>query len=169
MYCPRCGQQAFDEVRFCSRCGFRLDGVTVLLDQDGSIAPPAIQSQAGDVSPRQKGIRLGVKLIFLSIIIFPIFMAIAVSRDVDSPAPLLVPLTAFLIGLTRLLYSVIFEAEWSPAKPVPQTLQGRIPKPNAGLSPPPASIRGSRPVNTADMLQSPSVTENTTNLLDNKG
>jgi hypothetical protein len=168
MYCPRCGQQAFDEVRFCSRCGFRLDGVTVLLDQDGSIVPPPIQSQANEVSPRQKGIRLGAKLIFLSIILFPIFMAISVSRDVDSPAPLLVPLTAFLLGLTRLLYSVIFEAEWSPARPAPQPLRGKTAKPNAALSPPPASMASLRPVNTADMLQSPSVTENTTNLLEKK-
>jgi hypothetical protein len=169
MYCPRCGQQAFDEVRFCSRCGFRLDGVTVLLDQDGSIVPPAIQTQPSEVSPRQKGIRLGVKLIFLSIVLFPIFMAIAMTNKVDSPAPLLVPLTAFLLGLTRLLYSVIFESEWSPAKPVPQPRQVRIPKSNAILSPPPASITGFKPVNTADMLQSPSVTENTTNLLEKKG
>jgi len=168
MYCPRCGQQAFDEVRFCSRCGFRLDGVTVLLDQDGSIVPPALGSQPSEVSPRQKGIRLGVKLIFLSIVLFPIFLAIAVTNKVDSPGPLLVPLTAFLLGLTRLLYSVIFEVEWSPAKPMPPTLQGRAPKPNAALSPPPASIAGLRPVNTADRLQSPSVTENTTNLLENK-
>jgi hypothetical protein len=160
MYCPRCGQQAFDEVRFCSRCGFRLDGVTALLDHEGAAAVYAAEPRATAVSPRQKGIRLGVKLIFLSIVVLPLIIAMAVLTD--SPAPLIVPFTVFLGGLTRLLYSVIFEDEWSPVKQVPQRLQPRVAQ---HLPPPPASITGPRPVNTADMLKAPSVTENTTNLL----
>jgi hypothetical protein len=168
MYCPRCGQQAFDEVRFCSRCGLRLDGVTVLLDNDGSIAPPAPESRAREASPRQKGIRLGVILIFSSIVLFPIFFFIAISNKVDSPIPLLLPLTVFLIGLLRLLYSVIFEEERAVAKSRLPYLQARPVNQNAALPPPPDSVAASRRVNTADMLHSPSVTENTTNLLDNK-
>ena len=168
MYCPRCGQQAFDEVRFCSRCGLRLDGVTVLLDHDGAIAPPAPESQASGASARQKGIRLGVKLIFASIVLSPIFFAIAITNKVDSPAPLLVPLTVFLVGLLRLLYSVIFEEERALAKQRPQYMQPRPVNQNAALPAPPASIAASRRVNTADMIHSPSITENTTNLLENK-
>jgi hypothetical protein len=155
-------------MRFCSRCGLRLDGVTLLLDNDGSIAPPAPQSQPGKAKIRQKGVRLGVKLIFLSIVLFPIFFAMAVTRDVDSPAPLLIPLTVFLTGLTSLLYSVIFEEERSPAKQRPQHLQERERNQNMVLPPPPASVTAPRRVNTADMIHSPSVTENTTNLLDNR-
>ncbi|HEX8091129.1 MAG TPA: zinc ribbon domain-containing protein [Blastocatellia bacterium] len=168
MYCPRCGQQALDEVRFCSRCGLRLEAVTSLLDNDGSIPSPAAESQTGKATIRQKGIRLGVKLIFLSIVLFPLFSAIAVSRDVDSPAPLLAPVTIFLVGLTRLLYSVIFEEEHSPAKQVPLHLQERALVRNKILPAPDASVTAQRPVNTADMLYRPSITENTTNLLDNK-
>ena len=169
MYCPRCGQQAFDEVRFCSRCGLRLDGVTVLLDNDGSITPPTPELHASAPSARQKGIRLGVKLIFSSIVLFPIFFAIAITRDVDSPAPLLVPLTVFLVGLLRLLYSVIFEEDRTLAKSRLPYLQARPVNQNAALPPPPVSITASRRVNTADMLHTPSVTENTTNLLEKKG
>jgi hypothetical protein len=168
MYCPRCGQQAFDEVRFCSRCGIRLDGVTVLLDNDGAIAPPAPQSPAGGVSARQKGIRLGVKLIFSSIVLFPIFFAIAISNRVDSPAPMLVVLTVFLVGLLRLLYSVIFEEDRGVIKQK-SYLQARPMNQNAVLPPPPVSVNASRRANTADMIHTPSVTENTTNLLDKKG
>lgn len=167
MFCPKCGQQASDEVRFCSRCGLRLDGVTALLDNDGSIALPAPEPQEGKVSARKKGIRLGVKLIFLSIVLFPLFFAIALSGPVDTPAPLLVPLTAFLIGLMRLLYSVIIEEEHPPLTQKPQHLQARPFKQNM-IPPPPASIANSRRANTADMLHPPSITENTTNLLDNK-
>ncbi|MFP5261400.1 MAG: zinc-ribbon domain-containing protein [Blastocatellia bacterium] len=168
MYCPRCGQQALDEVRFCSRCGLRLDAVTFLLDNDGSVAPPEAESGRGNATIRQKGIRLGVKLIFLSIVLFPLFFAIAISRDVDSPAPLLVPVTVFLVGLMRLLYSVIFEEEQSHAKHTRVHPQEIRPGRNKVLPPPDASVTARRPVNTADMLYPPSVTENTTNLLDNK-
>lgn len=168
MYCPRCGQQALDEVRFCPRCGLRLDAVTALLDNDGSIAPPAAESRPGRATIRRKGIRLGVKLIFLSVVLFPLFFAIAAASDVDSPAPLLVPLTVFLAGLTRLLYSVIFEEEQSPAKQMPLHPQGRALGRNKILPAPDASVTAQKPVNTADMLYRPSITENTTNLLDNK-
>jgi uncharacterized membrane protein YvbJ len=27
MFCPRCGQQSPDEVRFCPKCGFHLAGL----------------------------------------------------------------------------------------------------------------------------------------------
>jgi hypothetical protein len=168
MYCPRCGQQALDEVRFCSRCGLRLDAVTSLLDNDGSAAPPAADPGQGKATVRQKGIRLGVKLIFLSIVLFPLFFAIAISRHVDSPAPLLVPVTVFLVGLMRLLYSVIFEEEQSHAKHMRVHPQEITPNRNKVLPPPNASVTPQRPTNTADMLYRPSVTENTTNLLDNK-
>lgn len=167
MYCPKCGQQALDEVRFCSRCGMRLDGVTQLLDSDGSMVPPTSELQPRKVTIRQKGIRFGVKLIFLSIVLFPIFFGLAVSRDVDSPAPLLLPLTVFLTGLTRLLYSVIFEEERLPVKQRALPLQERAINQNIALPPPRASVTPSRRVNTADMVHSPSVTENTTNLLNN--
>jgi len=167
MYCPRCGQQASDEVRFCSRCGLRLDGVTVLLDNDGSITPPTPESHASAPSARQKGIRLGVKLIFSSIVLVPIFFAIAAYND--SPVPMLVPLTVFLVGLLRLLYSVIFEEDRALAKSRLPYLQARPVNQNAALPPPPVSITASRRVNTADMLHTPSVTENTTNLLEKKG
>lgn len=167
MYCPKCGQQALDEVRFCSRCGMRMDGVAQLLDSDGLITPLAPESQPRKVTIRQKGIRLGVKLIFLSIVIFPLFIALAVTREVDSPAPLLLPLTIFLTGLTRLLYSVIFDEDRMPAKQRPLPSQARPASQNAALPPPHASVTPPRGVNTADMVHAPSVTENTTNLLNN--
>ncbi|HAF15758.1 MAG TPA: zinc ribbon domain-containing protein, partial [Blastocatellia bacterium] len=36
MYCPKCGQQqASDAVRFCSRCGFLLEGTAAVLATGG--------------------------------------------------------------------------------------------------------------------------------------
>ena len=38
MFCPKCSQQqASKELRFCSRCGFPLAGVTLLLENDGEV------------------------------------------------------------------------------------------------------------------------------------
>jgi hypothetical protein len=145
-----------------------MDAVTILLDNDGLIVWPAPESQAGKVSARQKGKRDGVKLIFSSIVMLPFAAALSIWHEVDSPVPLLVPLTVFLLGLTRLLYSVIFEEERPPAKPGPQPLKGRALSQNMTLPPPSASVTPLKRVSTADMLYSPSVVENTTNLLDNK-
>jgi hypothetical protein len=142
--------------------------VTVLLDNEGSLAPPAQGPQPDAVSARQKGVRLGVKLIFSSVVLFPIFLAISLSPSTNSPGPLLVPLTVFLLGLTRMLYSVIFEQERASTKYKPQYLQPRPVNQQAALPPPPASVTNSRRINTGDMAPSPSVTENTTRLLDNE-
>jgi predicted amidophosphoribosyltransferase len=36
MYCPKCSQQVnADDLRYCSRCGFPLAGVNLLIERDG--------------------------------------------------------------------------------------------------------------------------------------
>ncbi|MCA1621121.1 MAG: zinc-ribbon domain-containing protein, partial [Acidobacteria bacterium] len=35
MFCPRCGQQAAEEVRFCSRCGLPLGAAAEIVASGG--------------------------------------------------------------------------------------------------------------------------------------
>lgn len=63
MYCPKCGQQQTSEqVRFCSRCGFALDGVKACLADD-------VEAGAISAHPRQRNINVGVMLMFLGALI----------------------------------------------------------------------------------------------------
>jgi hypothetical protein len=45
MFCPECGQQqSFEQIRFCSRCGFRLSVLRDLLHADGAIKADKAES-----------------------------------------------------------------------------------------------------------------------------
>src|SRR5437588_9808777 len=74
MFCPRCGQQqATDSMRFCSRCGFALEGVMHLLAHGGML--PRYQPTAGEtkISPRRRGVKQGGLLMLIGAIVVPIF------------------------------------------------------------------------------------------------
>jgi len=174
MYCPQCGQQQVsDATRYCSRCGFLLEGVTAVLASGGQVPVGALQSGSREQSPRSKGIRQGAMLMLSTILLVPLMAIITVNFDIKPE--FFVPLTAvfcFVGGLLRILYAAIMEDAYPstevnnvaayPASGVPQVGQAR----NAAL--PPASINqvpGWRRPNTAELYQPPSITENTTRLL----
>lgn len=184
MHCPQCGQQQVSgEVRFCSRCGFPLGGVIELLTNGGSL--PFVQPAAGERkrSPRYEGVRRGVILFFLGAIIVPLLGILNGSQTNGSAfLEVLIAMSAvifFIGGFLRILYASIFE-EGASSKHVqsaslpyaPPIMQSQL---SAGVArgqalPPAQSIpvsnwRPQRP-NTAEIVQPPSVTENTTRLLD---
>jgi len=165
MYCPRCGQQqASNDARFCSRCGFQLAATRELLFSDGVSVPPGVRAQQNTRSPRQKGRRLGGKLMFAALGIAPITFAFCLL--VESPVPLLLPTIIFWVGLMRMLYARLFEdeAQFTAYKMyLPPMIEQNPPL----LSPDyqPAADYGPRRVNTAEIAQPPSVTESTTKLL----
>ena len=185
MHCPQCGQQQLSgELRFCSRCGFPLGGVTELLANGGSL-PVAQQAEIGRRrrSPRYEGIRQGVILFFLGAVIVPLLGIINSFQVNGSLLDVLVPISAVLFfvgGFMRILYASIFE-EGAPvtyAQPPPAALPYAPPPVTSsqlsggvrGTALPPAQ---SIPVsnwrqrhNTAEIVHPPSVTENTTRLLD---
>jgi hypothetical protein len=138
-----------------------LDGVTELLARDGDPAPHKPQ-KSGALSERQKGIRLGVKLILLSVVLFPVFLGLSVLFD--SPGPLMPPVTIFLAGLAWSLYSALFgddslpvQRVQMPPRPRELTLPDRQSVPTTGsMSDRPAVSQAGPPA---------SVTERTTNLL----
>ena len=167
MYCPRCSQQQItDDASFCSRCGFQLGVVKELLVTDGALPVRAVVSPSGFLPPGKKSARLGAKIIFFSLISLPLFFAL--SFIFHSPGPLLPPALTFLAGLTFVLYAWFFGEDILPSqREAKSTFFGRsVSSPN--LLRQPGSSRselGAARVNTAEIIQPPSVTERTTNLL----
>jgi hypothetical protein len=166
MFCPRCGQQQVsEEVRFCPRCGLSLATVPALV-AGFEAAPPEVVSRGGRWKKR-KQIRRGAKMMFLSAVLFPVFFGFAILAN--GPGPLFVPVTVFLAGLAWLLYFVLFGEE-TPQEYAETGRKDLRAGRNAPPLPPatfvPASGFGARPAHTADMAQPPSVTEQTTKLLD---
>jgi len=167
MYCPRCSQQQItDDASFCSRCGFQLGVVKELLVTDGALPARAIDFKDGFSSPGRRGARLGAKLIFFSLISLPLFIALSVNTD--SPVPFWPPALLFLAGLTFVLYARIFREDILPSKRKSEPLlferiasTPQLPF-QSGV---PRNELGAARVNTAEIIQPPSVTERTTNLL----
>ena len=60
MFCPKCGQQNTETVRFCTRCGFRLVAVKQLLADDGVLSP--VEPEV--LHPRRKDLNLGALLMY---------------------------------------------------------------------------------------------------------
>lgn len=166
MFCPRCGQQQIsDEVRFCPRCGLSLAQVPALLAVgDAALAegaPRVVQTR------KRKQIRRGGKIMFFSAVLFPILLGISIAAD--SPGPLVVPFMVFLVGLAWMLYFVLFGEEIPRAGAAEGRKEFRDNRTAPALPPStfvPASGFGQRRANTSDMAQPPSVTEQTTRLLD---
>jgi hypothetical protein len=179
MYCPQCGQQQVsDVIRYCSRCGFLLDGVMTVLAAGGAIPTRYLQPNNQKPSARSKGIRQGAMLMLSTVLVVPIVAILSVNL-LWEVSHIIVPLTAlfcFVGGLLRILYALLMEDA------TPQIDSGQLnsyaslgtpqfnrPASNAAL--PPATVNPApswrpRPT-TAEIYQPPpSITENTTRLLD---
>ncbi|MBC8029678.1 MAG: zinc ribbon domain-containing protein [Pyrinomonadaceae bacterium] len=176
MYCPQCGQQQIsDQVRYCSRCGFLLEAVTAVLAA-GGMAPRYIQPGARPLSPRSKGVRQGAMMMLSTLFVVPV-MAIIIVGVLNGPGAFvgLAAVTCFVGGLLRLLYALMMEDAYPPmesnqmnAYAPPSSAQFDQTARNVGL--PPASVNTTsswrpRPT-TSELIRPPSVTENTTRLLD---
>ncbi|HEV2704880.1 MAG TPA: zinc ribbon domain-containing protein [Pyrinomonadaceae bacterium] len=184
MHCPKCGQQQIsEEVRFCSRCGFLLEGVAHLVASGGMVsvpprpmmaAPPAVMPQ--ESATKQRATQRGTKMVFWSVVLFPFFLAFSIGAD--SPGPLVVPFTLFFLGIMQIIYARLFgehmlpsrrerrerrkQAEVAPPYQPPNSLP---PMQSTPVAPPSFRQRA----DTAEFISPPgSVTENTTRLLDDQ-
>jgi hypothetical protein len=166
MYCPKCGQQVSETMRFCSRCGLQVTEVAEWLA--GGVFSVREEAQPDMPSPRRKGMRRGAKIMFWGGIMLPIFLGLSIAFD--SPVPLLFPLIIFLAGFSMLLYSRLFGEELSSNR-INQSQDVRLGAMHGQSALPPASDAGlagsmMRPLRTAEMAQPPSVADHTTKLLD---
>jgi hypothetical protein len=181
MFCPQCGQQQVTGViRFCSRCGFPLDGVIHLLGSGGALPVYHDPGEPIPISPRRKGVRQGGMLLLGGAVLVPLLGVLANYSN----STFLEILTAFaaivcfLGGPLRMLFAGVFEEGAPRRPPIPMArpyVAGTVPTPQFGPPPrnpalPPAPVQRQpqwrpRPV-TAELTGPPSVTEGTTRLLD---
>ena len=178
MFCPQCGQQQVTGViRFCSRCGFPLDGVIQLLGSGGTLPVYRSADEPVQISPRRKGVKQGMLLFLLGVVLVPILGMFASFSSAAFPQMLaiLAAIICFIGGPLRMFYAAVFE-EGAPSPvrsygpPVPMHLPQEFMshRQSPALPPPPARQPPSwrtRP-NTAELVNPPSVTENTTRLLE---
>ncbi|CAN5548156.1 hypothetical protein BH10ACI2_BH10ACI2_15890 [soil metagenome] len=180
MFCPKCGQERISmDTSFCSRCGFLLTGTSDLLLTGGLIPQAPTVKMLKSASPRSQGLKQGLFIFLLSFLIVPLIAIITVAVRAE---PFFVAIAAILLsvgGLLRAAYAVIFES------PVPggQTLEESAfasaqtflnrPSTAPGLPPqqtyPVSSYVSPAAGNWRDTndLDSKSVTEGTTKLLEN--
>lgn len=179
MFCPQCGQQQVPgTVRFCSRCGFPLDGVMTILGNGGMLPVYRDSEVPREISARKRGVKQGAMLLLLGVVLVPVLGVLASYSNSDFPSVLtaIAAFICFLGGPLRMLYAAVFE-EGAPnpyqmprpyvAAPMPAR-QFATPPHNPALPPPPAQSGlgwRQRPI-TAEIAGPPSVTENTTRLLD---
>lgn len=178
MHCPKCGQQQVsEEIRYCSRCGFLLTGIAAVVANNGEV--PGSGSLAGKKdSPRKRGIKQGVFIFLLTILIVPL---VAMFHVVTNTEPFLAALAAILLvfgGLLRIVYALMFES----SEPGAATLEERViagsqsyigKKPAAGELPASESIPAAVYTapgtgswrDTNDLSTPGSVTDSTTKLL----
>lgn len=169
MHCPQCGQEQISaEMRFCKSCGFSLDGVKELLA--GNISPTPVKDGRKPQSPRRKGVRHGVILLFLSLVFMPMI------ELMGTPQGNFLPMIFLMAGLMRILYAVIFQ-EGAPRKKKQDSSRPYVPittdqlnvAPHGAALPQshsvPVSVLSARPRDTSEILHPPSVTEHTTKLL----
>src|SRR5688500_15995136 len=112
MFCPKCGQQSSDGVRFCPRCGLQLDGLAAYVAANGQTTAESPVPRAPVMTARRRGMRRGAKLMFICAVLLP--AAALLAFEGDAPGPLLLVLTGGLAGLLWLIYSWIFNDNTVP-------------------------------------------------------
>jgi len=161
MYCPQCGQQQSEEVRYCSRCGLSLYEIALWMHGDGELIKP--ESEQRQVSPRRRHIVGAAKVAFFSGILCPI--GLYVSAMQKEPQWLAIPLVAFLASLVWMLYCRLFMKggeDYASQRRQSLSAADKIYLPPSQSS---GTVLEDHRVNTSDITQPPSITEYTTNLL----
>src|SRR2546425_9304902 len=152
MFCPRCGQQqATDSMRFCSHCGFSMEGVMHLLAAGGML--PQYQPQGEKtISPRRKGVKQGASLMLIGAILVPtlgVMSAFAPGRleNVFAFFAAMSAIICFVGGPLRMLFAAIFEQGAPQQFQIPtQTSFAPPPIPAARVSAlPPPSVNNTAP------------------------
>ena len=176
MYCPKCSQQQVsDEVRFCSRCGFPLTAVRELIATGGALTER--EAEAVQLSPAFRGMRKGVWVMLACLPLALVAGLLAAMDDVFAVL-LLLPVFCFVAGFALLLYGTFIQSKSpqgkrdssqsvKPVMPAQLSTAPRSPELLPARVPPIEGFADQRIV-TAEMVEQPSVTENTTRSLKEK-
>lgn len=115
MFCPKCAEAiSSDDTKYCSKCGFTLKSVRRIFEKNGA--------DENEISQFQKGLRLGIKLLLLALILLPVFQILGgffVPDDKfveSSPSSSwfdflgnAVLFALVLTGIARIFYALLFE------------------------------------------------------------
>jgi hypothetical protein len=140
-----------------------MNAVTDILANAGL---PSEKSSENHKPPSNRGVRLGVELILLGILLAP--LCLGVSFALDAGFPLFAPLTVFLAGVLWLVYSLIFKEgpialDWHNRQSQSELNDARAP---LLTSPHTLNDSSSRAATTGEMYAPPAITDHTTHLLD---
>lgn len=180
MYCPICGQQQVSEnIRFCSRCGFLLTGISEVVANKGEI--PGKSNQIEEMpqdSPRKRGIKQGAMIMLVGmLLIVPLLAMFHIATDTEPFIMAIAAIISFWGGILRIIYAYMFESKYPTGNTLEQkaisaakNLLGK--KDNPAL-PPQQSIPVTDYVapktgswrETNDLIERGSVTDSTTKLL----
>jgi hypothetical protein len=170
MYCPQCSQeQVAAEMRFCSRCGFPLTIVSQLVTGGGALEGFDAEGKH-QLSPRQRGVRKGALFMIISGVLIPIVALLSAMKS-DLAVLFLPVLMVLVYGLARLLYAYLLEQSTSRGSET--SLAGNVGSKQLSAAhrsalPPQQSAPITdwrQPRDTSEMAQAPSVTDQTTKLL----
>jgi hypothetical protein len=111
MYCPKCGkEQPSEHNRFCTGCGFALEGAEKLLAAERMDTTPAAGSSIRKLSPRAKGIWQGIVMFPILFGLFALLIVIYDNIDVGTMDATYSALTLILLlSLMRIVYAIFFE------------------------------------------------------------
>ena len=176
MHCPQCGQEVVtDGVRFCKRCGFALDGVKDLLnpippDDKNDLPSSWLDIRVGGDQRSRRGLTQAALLLSLPLIMIFFMMLQGVFNFALVPQLFLSKafFILLMLAILRFVYAV-FEAKQElnlKHRMQVSTRTSPLSLPS-GQSVPVTDFRKSG-VDTAEMVQPPSVAEATTKLLDQR-
>ena len=151
-----------------------MDGVAQLL-ASGGILPVYHSGDPAERSAKWKGVRQGMILFMIGVLLVPIMGVFSsftggMVSDAFQMLAAIFALICFVGGPVRMLFAALFEegARLSPANQyAPRAMP--VPPPPRPSALPPANVNatgGWRRPNTSELVGRPSVTENTTRLLD---
>lgn len=183
MYCPKCSQpQVSDEVQFCARCGLPLKNLKEMILAGGKTNVSRPGADEDKLSPRQRGVRQGVMLMLLSVILIPAYVLLAAlfppndrlveSSVSDTPFEKIsqaILFTIFLCGVARVLYARFLQQGGRREESAPEVAQLEGSSASYALPPAqgvPVSGFGTWRAQTGEMVQAPASSEHTTKSLD---
>jgi hypothetical protein len=112
MFCPICGQeQSAQETRFCSRCGFPLEGVAYLMGNNGNLPNVQTENTSKPDSKRKRGLKKGLMIFLLTFLIVPIALVLTIGMRINEPTIVILLSILFGVGgLLRMAYAMLFES-----------------------------------------------------------
>jgi len=169
MHCPQCGlEQVSGKVHFCRACGFSLSGVKELVLPDERAAK-------AEKTRVETAFNQGLALMLVSLVAAIILTLLQDAHLIPQIYVKIVAGFFVLAGLIRMFYPYIIgqglgrsEQETSFYEADAQIETGKLPFSLPASHSIPVSDFSSRRVDTAEIVQPPSVTEHTTKLLDNR-